>query len=81
MIVEQEQTAKTKFAKTELKVSKIGPRQAQRFDILVFSVTVTNPSSIDLRRRDRFGPTPARLEPSARRRQGSSLQARPRQAH
>jgi uncharacterized repeat protein (TIGR01451 family) len=48
VVVEQEQSAKTKFSKSELKVSKTGPRQAQRFDILVFGVTVLNPSGLDL---------------------------------
>ena len=39
VIVDQEQTTKTKFAKTELKVAKTGPKQALRYDILVFGIT------------------------------------------
>jgi uncharacterized repeat protein (TIGR01451 family) len=49
VIVDQEQSARTKFAKTELKLTKTGPKQALRFDILVFGVTVTNPSDVELR--------------------------------
>jgi uncharacterized repeat protein (TIGR01451 family) len=48
VVVEQEQSAKTRLAKTELKLAKTGPKQAQRFDILVFGLAVMNPSSIEL---------------------------------
>lgn len=46
--VEQEQSAKTWFEKGELKIIKSGPKQALRFDILVFGITVTNPGSLEL---------------------------------
>ncbi len=49
VIVNEEQSARTKFAKSELKLTKMGPKQALRFDILVFGVTVTNPSDVELR--------------------------------
>jgi uncharacterized repeat protein (TIGR01451 family) len=49
VILEQEQTARTRFAKSELKLTKTGPKQALRFDILVFGITVTNPTDIELR--------------------------------
>src|SRR4029077_5347939 len=48
VIVDQEESAESKFAKTELKVTKTGPKQALRFDILVFGITVTNPSDVEL---------------------------------
>jgi uncharacterized repeat protein (TIGR01451 family) len=49
VIVDQEQTAKTKFSQASLKVAKTGPKQALQFDILVFGVTVTNPGELELR--------------------------------
>jgi uncharacterized repeat protein (TIGR01451 family) len=49
VVVDQEQSVRTKFAKAELKVTKTGPIKALRFDILVFGITVTNPSDVELR--------------------------------
>jgi uncharacterized repeat protein (TIGR01451 family) len=49
VVVEQEQSARTKFVQAALKVTKTGPKQALRFDILVLGVTVTNASEIELR--------------------------------
>jgi uncharacterized repeat protein (TIGR01451 family) len=48
VIVDQEQTAKTKFAQAAIKITKTGPSKALQYDILVFGVTVTNPSDIEL---------------------------------
>jgi uncharacterized repeat protein (TIGR01451 family) len=49
VIVDQEQSTRTRFAKSELKLTKTGPKQALRFDILVFGITVTNPSDLEVR--------------------------------
>jgi uncharacterized repeat protein (TIGR01451 family) len=49
VVVEQEQSAKTRFAKAEVKLTKVGPKQALRFDILVMQLTVTNPTDVELR--------------------------------
>ncbi len=49
VVVEQEQAVRTKLAQAALKVTKTGPKQALRFDILVLGVTVTNTSEIELR--------------------------------
>jgi uncharacterized repeat protein (TIGR01451 family) len=49
VMVDQEQSTKTHFAKAELKLTKTGPKQALRFDILVFAIAVDNPGNVELR--------------------------------
>jgi uncharacterized repeat protein (TIGR01451 family) len=48
VIVEQEQTAKTRFAAGRLKITKTGPVEARQFDILVFGLDVYNVGPVDL---------------------------------
>jgi uncharacterized repeat protein (TIGR01451 family) len=47
--IDQEQSAKTKFSKPELKLVLSSPKQALRFDILVLGLTVENHGDIELK--------------------------------
>jgi uncharacterized repeat protein (TIGR01451 family) len=48
VVLQYEQSAKTRFAKPELTVRKTGPEQALCYDYLTFSMEVTNTSGVEL---------------------------------
>jgi uncharacterized repeat protein (TIGR01451 family) len=62
LYVEQEQAAKLRFAKPDLKLRVTGPDKAQRYDILVFGLEVTNTGAVELTDVKLIDELPAGLE-------------------